>query len=408
MKKILVVLLILAAAGRTFPQGFRFGVYVNGGMGVFFPDPDRQKRPGGYSGSGNPFVHLVSRDSGAAGWRAQLNLSYTNEEKDLGVNFALRAQESDNAFFDYGYGWFSVFDDRIKMLGGKIDDDTFAVRDLMFADDNGESYGLLTILKPFSLLWLGFGAYTRPDSASSLFGPLDNGKYTASLLLNIPDVFRITASYRNANVVEEADGFIRDNFNGSKAQDSQAYFGIDMTAFRAIGLTFSAAGVINNLQDYDRGIVRGFESLSYTGIKGLSLNLGLWQAAARYKLTNGTEEKEPDMSFRVWFWASCDLFTARVVPRLDINYLHAGYIDNIYRLHFDDPYAPNFDAEAGLFTIRPSAAFKLNAHAWLELGYYFIRFIGDEKKAWSPLGTLNNASGYGTVHIAYVDMKISF
>jgi hypothetical protein len=415
MKKVLVVLLVLAAAGRTFPEGFRFGLYVNSGMGVFFPDPDWHKRPGGYSGSGDPFVRLVSRDSGAAGWRAQMNLSYTNGEKDLGVDFALRVQEdSGSAFFEYGYGWFSVFDDRVKVLGGKIDDDTFAVRDLIFAGDSGESYGLLTILKPFSLLWLGFGAYANIDPTSSMRGPLDNGKYTASLALNIPDVFRITASCRNANAVEQTTAsFIRPYPKGSKIQDSQAYFGIDMTAFRAIGLTFSAAGVLNNLQDYDRGIVRVFESLSYTGIKDLSLNLGLWQAAAKYKLVNDMgKEKDSDISLRLWFWASYDLFKGKVVPRLDINYLYAGYIDNIYRIHFDDPYAPNFDAEAGLFTVRPSTAFKVNPNTWLELGYYFIRFIGDEKKsrtaASGGLLRQSGASGIGTTHIAYVDMKISF
>jgi hypothetical protein len=407
-KKILVVLLILAAAGRASSQGFRFGAYVNSGIGVFFPDPDGQKRPGGYSGSGDPFVRLVSRDSGAAGWRAELRALYTNEAKDLGFNFALQAEASDNVFFDYGYGWFSVFDDRVKVLAGKIDDDTFAVRDLIFADDNGESYGLLTVLKPFSLLWAGFGVYAGLGSASPFSGPLDNGKYTASLALNIPDVFRITASYRNASAVEQtsAPSFIH-GINGGR-QDSQAYLGIDMTAFRAIGLMFSGAGVVNNLQDYDRGIFRVFESLSYTGIKDLSLNLGLWQAAARYKLTHTGEEKDSDIALRVWFWASYDLFEGKAVPRLDINYLYAGYIDNIYRLHFDDPYAPNFDAEAGLFTVRPSITFKVNSRTWLELGYYFIRFLGDQKKVWTPLVRQDNASGYGAAHIAYVDMKMSF
>jgi hypothetical protein len=416
MKKVLVVLLILAA-GRAFPQGFRFGAYVESGIGVFFPDPDGQKRPGGYSGSGDPFVRLVSPDSGAAGWRAELRGLYTNEAKDLGVNFALRAPEPGGVSFEYGYGWFSVFDDRLKVLGGKVDDDTFAVRDLIFADDNGESYGLLTIFRPFNLLWLGFGAYAGIDSVSSLSGPLDNGKYTASLLLDIPDVFRITASYRNANPVEktEAASFIHDNPAGNeRPQDSQAYLGIDMTAFRAVGLMFSGAGVVNNLQDRNRGIVRIFESLSYTGIKNLSLNLGLWQAGARYKLnksnklTGTGEEEDSDMSFRVWFWASWDLLRGKVVPRLDLNYLYAGYIDDIYRLHFDDRYAPNFDAEAGLFAIRPSVAFKLNSNAWFELGYYFITFLGDKEKVWTPLVERGNASGYGVTHIAYADMRMSF
>jgi hypothetical protein len=412
MKKVLVILLILAAAGKVFPEGFRFGAYLNSGMGVFFPDPDRLKRPGGYSGSGDPFVRLVSPDSGAAGWQAGLSASYTNEAKNLGLNLALQAEGSDTAHFEYGYGWFSVFDDRVKLLGGKIDDDTFAVRDLVFADDNGESYGFLAILKPFSLLWVGFGAYAAVDTAASLSGPMDNGKYTASLLLNIPDVFRITASYRNAGMAGEtkAASFIRDNPGGNERfQDSQAYLGIDMTAFRAMGLMFSGAGVVNNLQDYDRGVIRIFESFSYTGIKNLSLNLGLWQAGARYKLTGSTgEEKDSDISLRLWFWVSWDLFKGTIVPRLDLNYLHAGYIDDIYRLHFDDPYAPNFDAEAGLFTVRPSIAFNFNPGTRLEAGYYFIFFIGDGGKVRTPLVTRDNAGGYGVTHIAYAGLKMSF
>jgi hypothetical protein len=413
MKKALVFLLSFVAAGSTFPQGFRFGAYVESGMGVFFPDPDWQRRPGEYTGSGDPFVRLVSPDSGAAGWRAELRGVYTNEAKDLGFTFALRAQDSENVSFDYGYGWLSVFDDTVKVLGGKIDDDTFAVRDLIFAEDNGESYGLLTILRPFTLLWIGFGAYANIHPASSLLAPLDNGKYTASLALNIPDAFRITASYRNANAVEQASGaFITDNPAGS-LQDSQAYLGIDMTAFKAIGLMFSGAGVVNNLQDRNRGIFRVFESLSYRGIKNLSLNLGLWQAGARYKLAginnqNNGEEKDSSLSLRVWFWASYNLLEGKAVPRLDLNYLHAGYIDDIYRLHFDDRYAPNFDAEAGLFTLRPSIAFKVGSNTWFELGYYFITFLGDTEKVRTPLETSKNASGYGTTHIAYADMRMSF
>jgi hypothetical protein len=412
MKRILVVLLIFVAAGSTFPQGFqgfRFGAYVESGIGVFFPDPDGQKRPGGYTGSGDPFVRLVSRDSGAPGWRAELRALYANETKDLGFNLALRAQERDNVFFDHAYGWFAIFDDRVKILGGKIADDTFAVRDLIFADDNGESYGLLTILRPFNLLRLGFGAYANTKPSASLLGPLDNGKYTASFALDIPDAFRITASYRNANAVEEAAGaFIQDNPAGS-LQDSQAYFGIDMTAFRAIGLMFSGAGVVNNLQDNDRGIFRIFESLSYRGIKNLSLNLGLWQAGARYRLTNNKGEgKDSDTSLRLWFWVSYDLFGGKAVPRLDLNYLYAGYIDDIYRIHFDDRYAPNFDGEAGLFTLRSSLAFKVSSKIWFELGYYFIRFLGDETKVWTPLVRQDNASGYGVTHVAYVDVRMSF
>jgi hypothetical protein len=414
MKKILVVLLIFAAAGSVFPQRFRFGADVESGLGVFFPDPERQRRPGGYTGSGDPFVRLVSRDSGAAGWRAEIRGAYTGEAKDLGVNFALRAQDSENVSFHYGYGWFSVFDDTVKILGGKIDDDTFAAGDLIFAEDSGESYGLLAILRPFNLLWIGFGVYADLHSASSLLGPLDNGKYTASLALNIPDAFRITASYRNANAAGQASGaFITDNPAGS-LQDSQAYLGIDMTAFKAIGLMFSAAGVVNNLQDRDRGIFRIFESLSYRGIKNLGLNLGLWQAGARYKLTAGGggdgtgKEKDSDLSLRVWFQASYDLLKGKVVPRLDLNYLHAGYIDDIYRLHFDDGYAPNFDAEASLFTIRPSVAFKVVSNARLELGYYFIRFIGNRERVRTRLVEQPNAGGYGDTHIAYACMKISF
>ncbi|MDR1863800.1 MAG: hypothetical protein LBQ67_07765, partial [Treponema sp.] len=285
MKKFLLIVLILAAAGRAFPEGFHFGGYVNSGVGVFFPDQDWQKRPGGYGGSGDPFVRLVSPDAGAAGWRFQLNALYTNEEQDLGFNLALRAQDSpESAFFDHGYGWFTAFGDTVKVLGGKIDDDTFATRDLIFADDNGESYGLLTIFRPANLLRIGFGVYAGIVPSSSQLGPLDNGKYTVSLALTIPDAFRVTASYRNANGVEDPGdaSFIRDTPDGSgRLQDSQVYAGIDMDAFRAIGLVFSFAGVINNLQDRNNGIARIFESLSYTGIKGLSLNLALWQAGAR-------------------------------------------------------------------------------------------------------------------------------
>jgi hypothetical protein len=434
MKKRLCIAACLAVAGGLAAQGFSFSGYLDSGVGVFFPDRDPAKRVSGYSGRMDPFLRLVSSDSGFDGWNARLGGSYANEGGTAGARVMVQARgEAEDALrLEYFYGWLEAFGGRARLLGGKVDDDTFAAGSPAFSGDAGESFGLLAVARPFAFLEIGLGVYaplttatvtelTAPSGGGTVAstettttrgvaaGPLDNGKYTAGLALTLPGLFKATATYRNANGTGDTSEtpFLkgRSADNSENEEDSQAAFGVAFDALKTEGLFFTLAGAVNNLQDRGRAVARVFESVSYTGIRGWSINLALSQAGSYETRPGG---KDSDISFRAWLWASRELPGGGAVFRADLNYLYGGYIDNIYRLHYTDRYMPNFDAEASLFTLRPAIAFRVNEHTGFELGYCFIRYIGSESRMWNPITTAANASGVGTTRIAYAGMRVSF
>jgi hypothetical protein len=397
MRKVLVVLLALAIAGGLFAQGFSLTGYFDGGIGLFIPD------------AGDPGLALVTRDSDVGGgMRAQINAAYTNEAKNAGINLRIRANGDEfgkggnnlNAFFPYAYGWISPFEGKLTVKGGKVDDGTFGTGDALVDDDLGERGGFLAIVKPVDLLSLGFGAYANDPFAATGMSGLDAAKYTAGAVINVPDILKVTLQYAN-----------RGDAGDPEAERIWAAFNI--LAASKIGLKFVVAGKVEQLQNFsDAGTIGIYETIGFTKVQNLSLNLNLWQILA--KKDNDPLTADDDFSLRVWFWASYALAEGKIVPRFDVNFLTAGSV-NTAVLHFNNRFAPGtitsgvnagkpggrndaswkIDKDTQIFNLRPSVGFYLDKNSWFELGYNL------------DLG-LGKGTGDFVNHAIYADLKVSF
>jgi hypothetical protein len=415
MKKALVVLLILAVAGGLFAQGWTFTGYTDTGIGIFFPQDEGAR------------AKLVSRDAGVAGNRVQFAGAYTSEAKDYGFSFRLRSENAGIAL-NYGYGWLSGLGGIITGYAGVIDNDLAGINtgDLIFDGRGGEGVGLYTVIKPISILSVGFGVFGGTSSAerswawdsnTSTWGnkaetPTNSVwpqqlKYSGGLAVTLPDLAKFVVSFRNANKVSSvssSNDFEKDVGIGN---DAQVAAGVNILAVS--GLKASVAGVLNRVEEFgDLGIIRIFETAEYTAIPNLTLGLGLWEAFISgskvkdsFKLAHAGDD--PSLAFRGWVYVSYGLLGGKIVPRLDVNYLMGGYWDNENRLHFDDRFSPNFDSKANLFSIRPSVGFQATKNAWFELGYIANKYMGDR-----AVSGLNKTVKEPLNHTLYADIKVSW
>jgi hypothetical protein len=383
MKKFLVVLLILAAAGGLFAQGLAVTGYVDTGVGIFFlEDAD------------DTYAAPVSRDAGQAGVRGQVNGAYLNEEKTVGLNFRIRSNpglgqqntaSKDNIWFEYYYGFLTGFNGKATIYGGKIDNGAFNTKEAIFDGDAGEDVGLLGIVNPIDTLSLGVGLYTgNPGVASKL----EDAKFTLNGAFTLPNVAGFVLTYRNDSALNP--------------KDSQFTFGVNVTAIDKVTIALAAVG--NKLQDYSNdGTLRFFETFGYSGIENVSLNLSLWEGISNVE--------NSDLSLRVWLWGSYSLLSGKIVPRLDVNYLSAGKWSSISNIHFDDQFAPTYNKDQVLLNIRPSVGFRVNSNAWLEVGYLLNVDLGDDAKdpvTGKYLNVASGASSFGSNSAIYADVKVSF
>jgi hypothetical protein len=415
MKKALVVLLILAVAGGVFAQGWTFTGYTNAGIGIFLPDGDAGAR-----------ARLVSRDAGVAGNRVQFAGAYTSEAKDYGFNFRLRSDNVGLAL-NYGYGWLSGLNGMITGYAGVISNDLLGINtgDLIFDDRGGEGTGLYTVIKPLSILSVGFGVFggtngdgygLKIDQNTGAYGSTPTRvtnsvwpqqlKYSGGVAVTIPETVKFVVNFRNANKVSTISGsatqFEKDAGIGD---DAQVAVGANLLMVK--GLKASVVGVLNRVEEFgDLGVVRIFETAEYTGVENLTLGLGLWQALVtgdKAKVTFKSGTDDPSLSFRGWVYVSYGLLGGKIVPRLDLNYLMGGYWDNDYRIHADDRFAPNFDSKANLFSVRPSVGFQVTKNAWFELGYIANKFMGDNSSA-----TISGTKKEPLNHAIYADIKVTW
>jgi hypothetical protein len=392
MRKVCVVLLILAIAGGAFAQGFSFTGYFDGGVGAFIPD------------SGDAGLGLITRDADVVGGpRVQLNGAFTNEAGNAGINFRIRAQGANFAgttnasdsinsvlgFFPYAYGWIAPFEGKLRVLGGRVDDGTFGTGDAIVDDDMGERGGFLAMVKPIDILTLGFGAYTRDSFSGTGMSGIGDAKYTAGAVVNVPDIIKVTFQYRNRG-------------DGGADVDHRMWAAFNILGLNKLGLKLVVVGKAERLQDFsDNGGIGFYETIGFTKINNLSLNLNLWQVIS--------QTTDNDFSFRAWFWASYALADGKIVPRFDVNYLNAG-VANTAMMHFNHRFRPGdsgdrntitkttvIDNERGLLNFRPSVGFNLDKTSFIELGYNIDIGLGD-----SPLAkdVINQA--------IYVDLKVSF
>jgi hypothetical protein len=281
MRKVCVVLLILAIAGGAFAQGFAFTGYFDGGVGAFIPD------------SGDAGLGMVTRDSDVGnGMRAQIQGAFTNEAKNAGINVRIRANggvfgtSGDlNAFFPYAYGWIAPFDGKLNIKAGKVDDGTFGTGDALIDDDLGERGGFLAVVKPVDLLTLGFGAYTGAFNRQGI----EAAKYTAGAVVNVPDIIKVTFQYANrgdAYIPESptldvdlsgtTPAFAIDTTDPVGVAAHRIWAAFNILGLNKLGLKLVVVGKMEQVQDFsDAGVIGIYETIGFTKIDNLSLNLNL-------------------------------------------------------------------------------------------------------------------------------------
>jgi hypothetical protein len=150
MKKLLVVLLILAVAGGLFAQGLTLTGEIKTGVGVY---SDFDSEESNFTvGHDDPFERSRWRITGTAG------------AENYGLKFGLQgywqADGSDNGgqvteSFDNAYGWFETLDDMLKFRAGRIADKAWST-----GGDKGWDYSrgdAFTVeVKPIEGLNVGF------------------------------------------------------------------------------------------------------------------------------------------------------------------------------------------------------------------------------------------------------------
>jgi hypothetical protein len=399
MKKALVVLLILAVAGGLFAQEWTFTGYTGGGIGIFIPDGEEGAR-----------AKLVSRDAGTAGNRVQFAGAYTSEAKNYGFSFRLRSENAGAPSLNYGYGWLSGLNGIVTGYAGKIDNDLAGVNtgDLIFDGRGGEGTGLYTVIKPISVLSVGFGVFGSTTPADEV--KPEDLKYIGGVGVTIPGTVKVVVNFRNANKVSAAG---TNDFEAPTGIGNDAQLAVGTNLLMVKGLKVSVLGVFNRLEDFsDSGVVRIFETASYTGITNLTIGLGLWQALLTGSATKDAYKKDmngddPILSFRGWVYASYGLLGGKIVPRLDVNYLMGGIWGNEYQIHFDDQFLPNFDPDAVLFSIRPSVGFQVTGNAWLEVGYIINKHLGMRSFSYATFPSGNKMLGALNQAI-YADIKVTW
>jgi hypothetical protein len=379
MRKVLLGVLVLAAAAGLFAQELKFDGYFNSGLGLVLTNtelPDSVKKE-------NIKVVPFGVDAGVYGYRFRLNGSYANAESTAGAKFRFQAQNTADwrSFsFPYAYGWFSFLNKIFTVTGGLVDDSTWASGGAILNDDVGEGLGALVKITPVTGLNLGVGAYvitpqsgssnnilvvpagavktepvaavtkdvfndqsqkigtvtiseattktTQPSTSgfSGLDIPLDRIKYTFSAGYTMPDVFKAAVSFRTKNQAGDAvsryDSADAEKFDGS-GESSKLIFSASVLAVKP--LTAVVEVEVDKLESTgtakDDMNINFYETLGYKiGNLAFGLNAVQYYGKAKNAGANKVEDKDLGLHFNPWI----SYTIGSVVPRLDVNYFKAG------------------------------------------------------------------------------------
>jgi hypothetical protein len=445
MKKVFLVFtaLLLAASAVVFAQELKFDGYLNSGVGIATNDRE-------VNGKQEAFFKAFGVDSESNGFRFRFNGSYQNAAKNAGVRFRLQGQrridQSGYLSMPYMYGWVGFFENKVTLTGGLIMDGTWESADWWWQDDTGEGLGLLLKGELLKGLTLGVGVYTisqqsggrnnallvRPqtgtDSVTGIptysgeslpnFGNLmirpEDAKYTFNAAYTIPDLFRISASYRTKNKA----GWT----NTRHLEDDYAYGGREesaflQTEFRLLmvkNLTAVVVGTLDKLHDfYGNGNMMFSETLGY---KLNNVNFGLNAVQFVY---NRVEEDEKNNKVKVDYnpgllfnpWLSCTF--GMFVPRLDVVAFIGGQSKMVNadkqweRKGFVNlPRAKDADDDYTVFSIRPSVKFNLDSRISLEIGDMINIDMAEGNGAYKDDAHKDKNSLFSNVF--YADVKLSF
>ncbi|MDR1899275.1 MAG: hypothetical protein LBQ55_04630, partial [Treponema sp.] len=374
-----------------------------------------------------------------------------NEAKNAGFKLRIQGQartNRDNAnnmvlALPTATGWVSFLDGVVTVNGGIINDSTWAMGGVL-DDDVGEGLGGLVKITPVKGLDLGLGTYVISSDGggnnNSLTRGLDsnmttagNAKYAVSVGYTMPDMFKVTAAWRNKNAAASANGIHTAAIN--RDESSKLVLGARVLAVK--NLTAILEAELDNLQNFEEmkagqrdawgtvipsgssasanysGKVNLYQSVGYKveDIGAGDLGVGLRMAqyiSMQTEVDNGDNKTGPGLWFNPWV----SYTIGNIVPRLDFVYMAGGKIDGSSGTaegkYYRDGYVASYFAKDWVMTIRPAVIFNVGK-AFVEIGDAINIEENHVKKSFGSAGvdSADKKDGRFT-NILYVDFKVSF
>ena len=433
MKKALVILLVLAVAGGAFAQGWTFGGYLDGGVGLWKPDGDDSQARFG----------VIAHQANVGGPRMMFDANYANDDKTAGMNIRFRSQGNPSAWaaasggqlhMRYAYGWVTALEGLLRAEGGRIQATPFDSLDPISGENIFDAYGVLGYVKPHEFVTVGGGAgsmFGMNQTVSSAQGVtpapanqnfLERGIGYFGFNVLVPDTMRLNAALRMSNwrvgAYREENTLTRvvSRFGQEAHMQSRAALGFSFLGVKDVSLVLQ--GILRGLDQFsDFGQIHFYEYFAFRGIENLSINLALTQAVAQYD--KNSKGDSADLYFRGWFWLTYALNDGGILPRLDFNYVMAGKYAAGYGFGFTSSYTDDgsfssscytFDKDHSFMTVSPSIAFRVNPNCFFELGYFLgvDMSSGDDGSAAKVKKVAIGGKQGGISHGAFTGVKVSF
>ena len=400
MKRILcLVFAVTLIAMSGFGQELRFSGIMNYGIGIEFSDED----------DADPQIRVFGVDSEQGGGRFRLNASYSNEERTAGADFRIQLQGNSTNTQDLGlafaYGWVRPVD-FLQIKAGLVSDSTFETAGVILRDDagNGAGAGIFFRLTPIENLDLGVGLYPRGALGSGdnnrivspglAMNAEDHTKYTFGLAYTMPEVFRVTASFRTFNQATGDTPTVADPYPSTDGRTRGRFVG-ELRLLAVENLTAIFEVELDRLYHPDNddlfnddGRINLFQTLAY---RMDDLRFGL--NAVQY-ISNA--DGHDDIALRFNPWVSYTLADGSIVPRLDAVYMMGGeWTGNWDRRGDFGGNSLFYDHDLWVVNVRPSVRLNIDSRTSLEIGnsfYYTNPVVGD--------GYFNN--------VIYTDLVVRF
>lgn len=428
MKRIFCVLLaVCAITALGFSQDFKFSGYMNYGLGVETTNRDIDEA--GYIGAR---VRTAGVDSEQTGGRFRLNGSYSNEDKTAGADLRIQLQgvgptvdpratnpnrvasgdsSNNNSTYNlglaYAYGWIKPVE-LLTVKAGIVDDSTFVTAGPILRDDagGGAGSGLFVKLTPIDGLDVGVGAYPRSSDGSNNnnriesvggWGEWYRVKYTFGVGYTMPEMFKVTASFRSSNkagISSREQARAIGEFRLLAVENLTAIIEVEMD------------NIYNEAKENDffkdEGKINIFETFAY---KMDDLSFGL--NAAQY---TSKDDKLEDISLRFNPWVSYAMSDGKIVPRLDGVFFLGGDRNSLPTVTSGGDFekydrrmdvAPTYNKNYYVVSVRPSVKINVDNRTSFEIGdAFYYRKVDDKKVSVKKDKFVDN--------VFYVDLVVRF
>ena len=389
MKKLLVVWLIITAAGMGFAQGLTFNGMVSGGIGFFKSDHENSELViGHYNSSEN------------VGIMAKLWADYTNSDSTAGARILFKThaaldRDSTGAadfLIDTYEGWLKFFNGIVEIRGGYMDYNELynpygGVEAHMY---NAEGWGIFVNANPFVGVNMRFGFFPTGGLGGNSSSPKE-ARYNLSLRYDLPGMAHIML-----NAVRHQEDLYDIGFGVQIAALTGMVMGLN-----AVNLDFALLNILEN-QNANAGIQIG---------QRVDFELGSIGAGIRF-MQLFVENREPDLTFGGY----AQYAIGTIVPRLNfgvnigsplrnsnnigpnVNEDFSGganYFDSINKGHYYELGSPRGfrtispsggQVDAGNLVLQPGVQFRITGNQYIELAYTLQRDLSKPKGA----RTMNN------------------